>query len=146
MNIWAILMLVSGGLFTGGAVALAWERIPAWRAIPPAQYLPDFAGTIQRADRLQPALLVVAIVAALGYGLGASALARALALVAAAGFGATLLASLAVLVPLQRWIIASAPQRPEAIEALRRRWFAGHHGRSVLAAACFTLAAIAAVV
>lgn len=146
MNIWAILMLVSAGLFTGGTVAFAWERIPAWRAMPPAQYLPDFAGTIHRADRMQPTLLVIAIVAALGYGLSASAPARTLAFVAAAGFGVTLLASLAVLVPLQRRIIASAQQPPEAIEAMRRRWFSGHRGRATLAATCFTLAAVAAVV
>ena len=146
MNIWAILMLVSAGLFTGGAVAFAWERIPAWRAMPPAQYLPDFAGTIHRADRLQPALLVVAIASALGFAIGASAPARTLALLAAAGFGVTLIASLAVLRPLQRRIIASSPQQPDAIEAMRRRWFSGHRGRATLAAACFTLAAVAAVV
>ena len=146
MNIWAIPMLVSGGLFTGGVLAVAWERIPAWRAMPPAQYLPDFAAAIRRADRIQPALLVVAIVAALGFGLGANATARTLALLAAAGFGVTLLASLAVLVPLQRRIIASAQQPPDAIEAMRRRWFSGHRGRAALAAACFTLASIAAVV
>jgi|SRR3712207_6346864 len=146
MNIWAIPMLVSGGLFAGGVLAVAWERIPAWRAMPPAQYLPDFAAAIRRADRLQPALLVVAIVTALGFGPSANASARTLALTAAAGFGVTLLASLAVLVPLQQRILAAAQQPPDAIEEMRRRWFSGHRGRAALAAACFTLAAIAAVV
>ena len=56
-----------------------------------------------------------------------------------------LIASLAVLVPLQRRIIAAAQQPPEAIEAMRHRWFSGHRGRAALAAACFTLAAVAAV-
>ena len=146
MNIWGILMLVSGGLFTGAALAVTWERIPAWRTMPLAQYLADFAGTIRRADRMQPALLVIAIVTAFGFGIGASAMARTLALIAAAGFLVTLVASVAVLVPLQRRIIASSPQQPDRIEALRRRWFTGHRGRSALAAACFTLASIAAVV
>jgi Anthrone oxygenase len=145
MNIWAILMLVSGGLFAGGALAIAWERIPVWRTMSPAQYVTDFAETIHRADRVQPALLVVAIVTALGFGIGASATARTLALIGAAGFIVTLIASVAVLVPLQRRIIAASPQPPDAIEAMRRRWFTGHLGRSALAAACFTLAAVAAV-
>ncbi len=114
--------------------------------MPPAQYLPDFAGTIHRADRLQPALLVVAIVTALGFGISASGLARTLALIAAAGFLVTLIASVAILVPLQRRIIASSPQQSDRIEAMRRHWFNGHRGRSALATACFTMAAIAAVV
>ena len=146
MNIWAILMLVSGGLFAGGTLAVTWERIPAWRTMPLAQYVADFAATIHRADRMQPALLVVATVTALGFGISASALARTLALLAAAGFSVTLIASVAVLVPLQRRIIASGQQQPDMIEAMRRRWFTGHRGRSVLAAACFTLASIAVVV
>ena len=146
MHIWAILMLVSAGLFAGGALVVTWERIPAWRTMPLAQYLTDFAQTIHRADRLQPALLGVAIGTALGFGLSASAMARTLALIAATGFLVTLVASLTVLVPLQRRIIASSPHQPVAIEAMRRRWFNGHRGRSALAAACFTLASIAAVV
>ena len=145
MNIWAILMLVSGGLFAGGALAVTWERIPAWRTMPLAQYLTDFAATIHRADRMQPALLVVAIVTALGFGISTSAMARTLALIAAAGFIVTLISSVAVLVPLQRQIIASSQQQPDTIEAMRQRWFNGHRGRSALAAACFTLASIAAV-
>ena len=146
MNIWAILMLVSGGLFTGAALAVTWERIPTWRTMPLAQYLTDFAATIHHADRVQPALLVVAIGTALGFGISTSATARTLALIAAAGFLVTLVASVAVMVPLQRRIIAASPQQPDRIEAMRRRWFTGHRGRSVLAAACFTLASIAAVV
>jgi hypothetical protein len=28
---WAISMLISGGLFAGGVLSIAWERLPAWR-------------------------------------------------------------------------------------------------------------------
>ncbi len=146
MNIWAILMLVSAGLFAGSALAFTWERIPAWRIMPLPQYLTDFAGTIHRADRVQPALLVAAIATALAFSASASATARTLALVGAAGLIVTLIASVAVLVPLQRRIIVSSPQQPDTIETMRRRWFRGHFGRSALAMACFTLVAIAAVV
>ena len=146
MNIWAILMLVSAGLFAGSALAFTWARIPIWRTMPLPQYLTDFTETIHRADRVQPALLVAAIATAIAYGLTASAPARTFALIAAAGFLVTLVASLVILVPLQRRIIASSPQQRDAVEAMRRRWFSGHLGRSALAAACFTLAAIAVAI
>jgi len=58
----------------------------------------------------------------------------------------TLIASGAVLVPLQRRMIASSEEQAEAIEAMRQRWFTGHLGRSALSMASFTLAAIAVVV
>jgi hypothetical protein len=61
MNVWAILMLVSGGLFAGGVTMVAWERVAAWQNMPLAQFGSDFAGTVHRADRVQPGLLVVAI-------------------------------------------------------------------------------------
>jgi hypothetical protein len=35
---WALPMLLAGGLFAGGVLSIAWERIPAWRAAD----LPDF--------------------------------------------------------------------------------------------------------
>jgi hypothetical protein len=80
MNVWAFLMLVSGGLFAGGVTALAWDRIPAWRSMPQAEFRTDFAGVVQRADRVQPGLLVLAIVASFAYGLADAGAARILAL------------------------------------------------------------------
>jgi hypothetical protein len=81
MNVWAFLMLVSGGLFAGGVSAVAWDRIPAWRpGMPLAEFRTDFAGVVQRADRVQPGLLVVAIVASFGFGSADPGAARILAL------------------------------------------------------------------
>lgn len=146
MSVWAVLMLVSGGVFAGGVLAFAWERIPAWRTMPMPLFMTDFAVAIHRADRVQPALLVVSVVTTVGFAIGASGAARTLALIGATGYVVTLIASGAVLVPLQRRIIASSEEQAEAIEAMRQRWFTGHVGRSALAVASFTLAAIAAVV
>ena len=146
MNIWAILMLVSAGLFAGSALAFAWERIPTWRAMALPDYLADFARTIHRADRVQPALLVAAIATALAFAASASGTAQTVALIGAGGLTTTLVASLLVLVPLQRRIIASPPHQSDAIKAMRDRWFTGHIGRSTLALASFTLAAIATVI
>ena len=65
---------------------------------------------------------------------------------AAAALVVTLLASLMILVPLQRRIIASPLERPEPIEEMRRRWFRSNLGRSAVAAVAFALVAVAAVV
>lgn len=145
MNAWAILMLLSGGLFAGGVTVIAWERVPIWRALPLPLFRPEFASTIDIADRVQPALLVASIVTAVGFGITASGTARTLALIGAAGLLTTLIASGAILLPLQRRIIASEGE-DGAVEAMRRRWFRGHLGRAVLAVASFTLVAMAAAV
>jgi hypothetical protein len=145
MNVWAFLMLVSGGLFAGGVTALAWDRIPAWRSMPLAQFRTDFGGVVQRADRVQPGLLVVAIVASSGFGLADSGAARILALIGASGFTATLIGSVAVLVPLQRRMISSSSLEA-ALERMRHRWFRGHVGRTVIVVVSFLLVASAAAV
>ena len=52
MNLWAFLVLVSGGLLAGGVLALAWDRIPAWRSMPLAEFRTDIGGVVQREDRV----------------------------------------------------------------------------------------------
>src|SRR6266508_4216917 len=126
MKTWATLMLVTSGLFSGGVTVIAWERIPVWRALPLPQFRTDFATTIRIADRVQPALLLAWIVATVGFGVTANGAARTLAFIGVAGFIVTLAASGAVLVPLQRRIIASSGEEASALEAMRRRWFLGH--------------------
>jgi hypothetical protein len=145
MKFWAILMVVTSGLFTGGVLVIAWERIRVWRALPLPQFRTDFATTIRIADRVQPALLLASILATVGFGVSGNGAARAFAFVGAAGFIVTLVASVAVLVPLQRRIIASGKEA-SALEAMRRRWFLGHLGRSALSVASFLLVAIAVAV
>lgn len=146
MNVWAFLMLVSGGLFAGGVTALAWDRVSAWRSMPLDEFRTDFAGVVQRADRVQPVLLVVAIVASFGFGLTDSRAARILALIGASGFLAVLIGSVAVLVPLQRRMISSSSLEAGALERMRHRWFRGHLGRTVVGVASFLLVALAAAV
>jgi len=144
MSAWASLMLIAGGLFAGGAATFAWSRVPIWRRMPVQGFSGDFEETLRRTDKVQPALLVAAIVSAAGFALSADGLARVLALVGAAGFIVTLAASLAFLVPLQRRIIATPPAEAGAIDKMRARWFRGHLGRSMLAVASFVAVAVAA--
>ena len=144
MNAWASLMLIAGGLFAGGAATFAWSRVPIWRRMPVREFIGDFEQTLRRTDKVQPALLVVAIVSAAGFALTADGSARVLASVGAAGFVTTLAASLAILVPLQRRIVAKLPAEAGAIDKMRARWFRGHLGRSMLGAASFATVAVAA--
>jgi len=143
MTVWSILVLVSGGLFAGSAMAFAWDRVSAWRVMPLQQFMTDFGHTINRADRIQPALLLVAIVTGVGFGLTASGAARILALISAAGFLVVMLASLGILVPLQRRLLRATEEEPGTIGGMQRQWFSGHFGRTALSVASFILAATA---
>jgi hypothetical protein len=140
---WAISMLISGALFAGGVVSIAWERVPAWRAAELADFRVAFAHTLRRVDRLQPALLVACLVSTVGFALGADGQAQVPALVAAAGFLAVLIGSGALLVPIQRRLVQADLPAPEA-ERLRTLWLRGHVVRTVLAVAALVLVVVAA--
>jgi hypothetical protein len=140
MEAWAAaLMLIAGGLFAGGAATFAWSRVPIWRHMAVPQFVSDFGETIRRTDKVQPALLIVAAVSAISFSVTADGAARLLAALGAAGFIVVLLASLAVLVPLQRRIVTTPPSQAENIEAMRLRWFTGNLGRSLTAVVSFAL-------
>ncbi|HET6921485.1 MAG TPA: hypothetical protein VFI46_18775 [Jiangellaceae bacterium] len=89
---WAVTMLISSALFAAGVVPIAWERAPAWRTAELSDFRVDFAHTLQRMDRLQPALLVVCLVSTIGFAVSAGGTARALAILAGAGYVMVLLA------------------------------------------------------
>ena len=146
MNPWAVLMVVATGMFAGGAATFAWSRVPIWRRMPVPQFVSDFSQTLHWTDKVQPALLVVAMVSAAAFALTHGGAATPFAVAGAVALLVTLLASLTVLVPLQRRIIASPLERPEPIEEMRQRWFRGNLGRSTVAAVALALVAIAAAV
>jgi len=145
MEVLAALMLIAGGLFAGGAATFAWSRVPIWQHMAVPQFVSDFDQTIRRTDKVQPALLVVAAVSAIGYAVAADGAARLLAALGAAGFIIVLLASLAVLVPLQRRIVRTPASQAENVEVMRRRWFTGNLGRAVTAVVSFALMVAAAI-
>jgi anthrone oxygenase-like protein len=145
-DVWATIMLIAGGLFAGGAATFAWSRVPIWRRMPASQFLIDFNETIRRTDIVQPALAVIAAAAGIAFAVTADGSARLFAALGAGGFVLVLLASLAVLVPLQRRIIATPSTRAEEIEAMRLRWFSGNLGRSLLSVASFALLVVAPIV
>ena len=144
MEVFETLMLVFGGLFAGGALTFAWSRVPIWRRMPLAQFREDFAQTLRRTDKIQPALLIAGAISAVVFAVVSDGWARVLAGLGAAGLALTLAASVAILVPLQRRIVAGAREEPDAIEEMRARWFRGNLGRATLATAAFAALAAAA--
>jgi uncharacterized membrane protein len=146
MSEWlAIPMLLAGGLFAGGVVVIAWERVPAWLEADVSEFRMAFAYTLRRVDRLQPALLVVCLVSTIGFVMSADGAARSSALFAAAGFLIVLFGSVALLIPIQRRLVAPRAQQPSEIERLRSRWVRGHLIRTLISLAALTLAIIAIV-
>ena len=152
-DVWAVLMLVAGGLFAGGGATFAWSRVPIWRRMPLREFAVDFEQTIRRTDKVQPALLVTSALGGIAYAVTADGSARLFAALGAGGLIVVLLASLAVLVPLQRRIIATTlghaenvEADPEDVDAMRLRWFSGNLGRSFLSVGSFVLLVLATVV
>ena len=144
---WAVSMLISGGLFVGGVLSIAWERVPAWRASDLLDFRTGFAHTLRRVDHIQPALLVVCLGSTIGFAGSADGAARALAGLAAGGFLLVLVGSVVLLVPIQRRLVALGSEPPSAdVERLRAQWLGGHLVRTAVALAVFVLAVVATVV
>jgi hypothetical protein len=141
---WEIVMLSSSGLFVGGVLSIARERVPAWREADLRDFRTAFAHTLRRVDRLQPALLVICLVSTIGFALSAAGTARTLAELAVAGFLIILVGSAAWLIPIQRRLVASGAERPPELERLRAEWLRGHLIRTFAALASLTLAVLAA--
>jgi Anthrone oxygenase len=146
MDEWAIAMMVSGGLFAGGVVSIAAERVPVWRGTSLPDFRIGFAQTLRRVDRLQPALLSICLLSTIGFVVTTAGAARTLASFAAAGFVLVLVGSVAWLVPIQR-TLKSGTELPAAdVERLRARWLRGHLVRTVAGVALFIVAVVATTV
>jgi len=145
-ELWATVMVVSGGLFAGGLTSIAWERVPAWRRTHLPEFRTGFAGTLRRVDRLQPALLVICLVSTIGFAVTAAGAARTLAALAATGMLLVLVGSVAWLVPIQRTLESGSELPDGAVEGLRARWLRGHLIRTVVGVALFMLAVVATTV
>ena len=143
---WSIVMLISGALFAAGVVPIAWERAPAWRAADYGRFRVEFAYTLQRMDRLQPALLLVCLASSVGFAVSASGTTRILGGLAASCFVAILVGSAVGLVPIQRRLVHPGSDLSAAdVERLRRRWIGGHLMRTVVAIVAVALLVVAAV-
>jgi hypothetical protein len=145
-ELWATAMVVSGGLFAGGVISIAWERVPAWRKTRIPEFRIAFAQTLQRVDRLQPALLSICLASTIGFAVTATGAARTIAVFAAVGFVLILVGSVVWLVPIQRTLKSGSEVPSAAVERLRSRWLRGHLIRTVVGVSLFVLAVLATIV
>jgi O-antigen ligase len=139
-----IVMLAAGGLFTGGVVWYAWERVWIWRRLALPDYAVDFRRSVRRADPALPILLVVCGLAAGAFAWNTGGAARALALVGVALLAVILVSSIILAEPIN----SEFRRRPEGVvppdaERLRRFWRRFHLVRTSLAVAAFASLATA---
>jgi Domain of unknown function (DUF1772) len=145
LRTWTIVMLGAGGLFTGGAVWYAWERVWIWRRLPLADYAVDFRRSIRKADPALPILLVTTACAAAAFAWLTEGAPRGLSLAAIGLLAVILVSSIVLAEPIN----SQFRNRPEGVvppdaERLRRVWRRFHLVRTALALAAFTLLLTAA--
>lgn len=139
----AAVVLVDG-VFTGAMIAVAWERVPAWRDMPLDRYRPEFKRTLRRMDPAMPALALIS--AGLGIWL---AVVRDGRQSASAWIGSILLinlvaVSVAFLEPVNNAFRRDDAMSDEQLRQLRRRWERLHFSRSAMALLAFLLLVAAA--
>jgi hypothetical protein len=144
LRVAVIVMLGAGGIFTGGIVWYAWERVWIWRQLTLLEYAIDFRRSLRKADPAMPILLVVCGTAAGAFAYVTNGTARALAL---AGIGLHAL-SLASPFVVAEPINSQFRRRPEGVvppdaEQLRTVWRRFHLLRAALAVTAFYLLVIA---
>lgn len=144
MDIFIFIMLLCGGLFAGGTLAITWSKLSSWKTLTFLAFKDDFGRTIRIADTLQPILLAMALFSTVCFALRAQGQARLWAWLAVGGYAITMAASVIILVPLQRKIISfDKNKRADDLAAMRHAWNSGHMGRTGLAIASFALVSLA---
>jgi hypothetical protein len=140
-----MVMLCAGGVFTGGVVWYAWERVWIWRRLSLHAYAVDFRRSVRKADPALPILLVVSAAAAGAFASLAGGAGRALALAGIALLAVVLLSSLIVAEPINSQFrrLPEGAVPPNA-ERLRRRWRRFHLVRTAFAVAAFAFFVAAA--
>lgn len=135
-----IVMLVAGGLFTGGVVWYAWERVWIWRRLPLSAYAVDFRRSVRKADPALPILLVVCAVGAVAFASLTRGAGRTLALTGLALLAVILVGSIILAEPINSQF-RRLPEGtvPADAEDLRRKWRRFHLLRTALAVAAFAL-------
>ena len=134
-----LLVIIVSGVFAVGTIAAAW-RSRSWLRMDLTDFKVDFARTIVVADKVQPALAVIAIGAIAAYVLRSSE-GEGFAIGAGLILLSTILVSLAILVPLQQRIINKSESNA-VTDGLRSRWIRGHAIRTGAAVAAFCLATL----
>jgi Domain of unknown function (DUF1772) len=139
LRVFTIVMLGAGGIFTGGVVWYAWERVWIWRRLALQEYAVDFRRSLRRADPALPILLVISALAGGAFAAFTDAAARVLAFTGVGLLAAVLVSSILLAEPVN----SQFRRRPEGVVPpdvvrLRRFWRRFHLIRTALAVAAFT--------
>ena len=140
LRLWTIPMLITGGLFAGGLVWYAWERVWIWRRLDLATFAVDFRRSVRKADPAMPILLVTCAATAGAFATVVDETARVLALWAIGALALILVASIVVAEPINsRFRRLPEGVVPPGAERLRRRWRRFHIARTGLGVVAFAL-------
>jgi hypothetical protein len=141
----AWLMVSFAGLFSGGELIVAVERLNLWRRMPVDQYVVDFRRSLYRLDPLMPILCTLAALGAVVFALNTGGRASALAWIGAGLIGVIMVASIVVDAPINsKFRRLSEGQAPDGVDQLRATWRRFHWARTALALAA--LACLAAAI
>src|SRR5438093_3665609 len=101
-QIWTVVTLLSGAIFTGAISLFAWERVWLWRRMALDEFAVDFRRSLGRVDPAMPILLVISAVGALGLASESHGAKRMLLLAALTGQLVVFAGSAALAVPLNQ--------------------------------------------
>jgi hypothetical protein len=131
-NVSAWFMIAFGGLFSGGLLFFAVERINLWRRMPVDQYVVDFRRSLYRADPLMPILGTSSALGAAVFALSAQGRAAALAWAGVALIAVIIIASIVIAEPINsKFRRLPEGHAPDAAEQLRTTWRRFHLARTI---------------
>ena len=130
----AWLMVMFGGLFAGGILIVAVERVNLWRRMPVDQYVIDFRRSLYRFDPLLPIMGTLSALGAVVFALNSEGHAAVLAWIGVALIAVIMISSIALAEPMNsKFRRLPEGQAPEGAEQLRITWRRFHCARTVVA-------------
>ncbi|HZC10840.1 MAG TPA: anthrone oxygenase family protein [Mycobacterium sp.] len=144
LNAW--LMVVAGGLFSGGIFYIAVERLNLWQRMPVDQYVIDFRRSLYRADPLMLTMGMISELGAFVFALNSAGRPATLA-----GLGTTLIAaimvsSIVIAEPINESFrqlpAGQQPERPEQLRIVWRRFHLARTSVALLSLACLAAATV----
>jgi Domain of unknown function (DUF1772) len=143
-ELWTVLVLLPGGIFTGAVSLLAWERVWLWRRMSAEEFSVDFRRLLRRADPAMPILLLASGIGAAGLASEAVGAKQTLLLAAIACQLAIMIGSLTLAEPINsKFRRLPEGVAPVGVEALRTRWRHLHLARTALALGAYACIATA---
>ena len=127
-------MLTFGGLFSGGILIVAVERVNLWRRMPVDQYVVDFRRSLYRLDPLLPIMGTLSALGTVVFAWNSQGRAAVLAWIGVALLAVIMVASIALAEPMNsKFRRLPEGQAPEHAERLRTTWRRLHWVRTVVA-------------